>query len=351
MAIALFLCSGCQTKKLESSPMDQFDETWKARHNTTFTAPSVRINDVLANTPGLQLRFTGAMLWDAEVRKALDPARYVPSIFESSRCFGRKKQDDGSEILWRVSQQRAWKTGELVTVVEHVHIDPARRIIHFLGERHATDEGGRTVTATDTQPLFNVEHSVAGNEDAPVVAWRIVHLTEHPDPSLVEVLRRRLTPDSLPEYVAVYLRERLAAPTPQSPRLPLETPATEVDWQRPFGLLGPEMASVWGDAQHEAHGSLLRFPAAHRSGLHTHPFDSWGVVLEGELTHAYPGRPPGKLLGPGGWYFEPAGMAHESICGERAPCVVLVFNPGRFGFVLEQREEGPKVALPEATER
>ncbi len=351
MALTLTLCTGCVTKKVESSPMDRFAEAWNAPRNTTFTAPPIRINEVLAKSADLELRLTGGMLWDAEVRKALDPARYVPSIFGSSRCFGREGHADGSETLWRASQQRAWKTGQLVTVVERVRIDPVRRTIHFLGEQRAMDEQGNTVTATEAQPRFNVEHSVEGTEDDPVVAWRIVHETNHPDPSLVEVLRQRLTADSLPEYIAVYVRERLGAPAPQRHAVPSETPAAEVEWRRPFGPHGPEMASVWGDALRGTHGSLLRFPAAHRSGLHTHPFDSSGVVLEGELTHAYPGRPPGKLMGPGSWYFEPAGLAHESICGEQGPCVVLVFNPGRFGFVPERREEDSRVALPRAAER
>lgn len=313
-----------------------FTDAWNTEHHTRFAAPPIRLNGLLARDPALSLRMTAGMLWDVEVRKAMDPVRYVPSVFSASRTFGAARERNGLETMWRVSEQRSWRSREPVQVIEHVSIDHLHRRVRFRGVRRVTDEHGDTVLATETQPLFLVEHGVQGEEDDPAISWRIVHLTERPEPALVAALSEVLTAERLPEYVSVYLRERFAGSRLQataSPQGPLETPAQAVAWQRPFGPQGPEMATVWGDAKLGAHGSLLRFAPGSNSGMHTHPFDSWGVVVEGELHHTYWGQPRGASMGPGSWYFEPAGVPHESVCGPASACVVLVFNPGPFGFV------------------
>jgi hypothetical protein len=160
--------------------------------------------------------FTALMLWDAELRKAWDPATYIPSVVRSSRAWGRQVLPDGDEHFWRISEQRGWRTGEFAVVIEEVFVNHRARRITFLGRSEARDEKGGLLRATAQQPLFHVEHAVGGTEDAPLILWRMVHLTPSRDEALLAALRSILAVGARPEYLDIYLRRDVRLSVPET---------------------------------------------------------------------------------------------------------------------------------------
>lgn len=69
--------------------------------------------------------------------------------------------------------------------------------------------GGRTIEAGTGQPIFHVEHSVSGPGDRPLNNWRIVHLTDHPDPAMLDHFEELGHDPYLRVFIEVYLREDL----------------------------------------------------------------------------------------------------------------------------------------------
>ena len=313
------------------TPQQAFEDAWNAPTATRFIAPTIDVNAALANE-GSPWRMTQRMAWDAEVRKAMAPHHALPEQFATSHMWGRTTVD-GRTTFIRASEQRAWDGADVVLVLEAILIDDNHRRMWFQGLPQAVSEDGTVLHANEQQPLFHVEHSVGGTPDTPLLSWRIVHDTIAPDASVVARLQD-LNPHAVPAYVTAYLTDRTAMGSPSSRSVSdaREAAAAHVAWTQPFGPHGPEMAVVWGDPKTGPHGSLLRFRPGAVAGLHVHPHDSYGVVVEGMLVHTYQGQPPGEPLGPGSWYFEPAGVPHVSTCGVEGPCVVLVHNPGPFGF-------------------
>lgn len=313
---------------------DPFEAAWRdAPADARVEWPPVDVNRALA-AAGRPVAMTRWMLWDAEIRKARAPHVYLPSRFQRSRIWDVRTSPDGSQGFVRASVQRSWRPeGGMVTLVEAVSIDPIRQRIVFRSLRSAVDDTGQTVVATPTEPEFLVVHEVAGTDDHPEIHWRVVRSSPGDDRSWVAPGVGDAAP-TVPEFVDVYLAERLRPParSPATVADAHETVADAVQWTRPFGPHGPEMATLWGDPTRGPHGSLLRFAPGTVSGRHVHPHDSWGVVVQGELVHTYDGQAPGAPLGVGSWYFEPAGVPHVSACSDASACVVMVHNPGPFGY-------------------
>ena len=191
----------------------EFEAAWKNSSHTRYELPRFDLNRALAPRPHgtAAPRFTGSMLWDAELRKAWDPATYIPSVVRSGHSWDRLRLPAGDEVFWRVSEQRSWMAGNFVSVIERVALDHRARRAIFLGRPEAPGKDGKRLAATIEQPLFFVEHSVQGTEDAPVIGFRIVHLTARPDERLIERLSGMLGSISVPEYVDIYRRRDLGA--------------------------------------------------------------------------------------------------------------------------------------------
>ncbi|MBX2797918.1 MAG: cupin domain-containing protein [Myxococcales bacterium] len=316
---------------MTATPPTSFSEVYDRVGSTRFVAPEIDLNAALRAT-GQPQRLTRWTAWDAEVRKALDPDVYLPSRFASSTVWGEDLVDTATTSFLRHSRQRSWVDGAWVSVVERVTLDPVQQRIWFVGLRQAVGPDGRTVRATSEQPLFVVEHGVEGTDDDPMLHFAVALRTSSEDASLVAPLAT-MTALQVPEYVQIYLsRTSGSVGSRATVEDAHETPAARVQWARPFGPRGPQMATLWGDPATGPHGSLLKFAPGADSGLHTHPHDSTGLVVQGTLVHTYEGQPPGVTMGPGSWYFEPAGVPHVSRCGDAEACIVLVYNPGPFGF-------------------
>ena len=195
----------------------EFAAAWADPRHTRFELPPADINEVLADwyTTGSPLTFTRDMLWDAEVRKARQPDRYIPGVVRagSAHAWGRRHQAGGAESFARSSRQRLWlQPGEYGLVLEQTHLDHQVQQATFVGAAELAGPDEEPLHADRRQALFHVEHSAGGQPGRPVSRWRIVHLTRQPDPALSQVFTRLAASPWLPEYVEIYIREDLHIP-------------------------------------------------------------------------------------------------------------------------------------------
>jgi hypothetical protein len=184
------------------------DDAWHTPGVTAIDLPAVDVNQVLADRYELDrdLTFTRTMLWDMEVRKAAAPDIYIPTVVApgSATKFPSTRHEE-LEDFTRVSDQRLWgERDRFGTIVEHVRLDHGRQRAFFVG-----DSGFGDVRATTDQPIFHVEHSVAGPEDRPLNLWRIMVLTETVDQHLVDVFTQMGADPYLRVFIEVYLQKDL----------------------------------------------------------------------------------------------------------------------------------------------
>ncbi|HWN35796.1 MAG TPA: hypothetical protein VNP03_23805 [Pseudonocardia sp.] len=187
-----------------------FEQAWSAPGNTAVELPPVDVNQALAEHYELdrELVFTRDMLWDMEVRKAVDPDVYITSVVTPGSV--RKWPVEPADDFVRISEQRLWLQPERRgLVLEQVHIDRSRHSVYFLGTAELTSPAGEVVRAGAGQPLFHVEHTAAGTEQRPVNRWRIVHLTDTPDQPLVDHFARFGTRPGLRDFIEQYIRRDL----------------------------------------------------------------------------------------------------------------------------------------------
>ena len=192
---------------------ETFERAWTDPANTRIELPPVDVNRVLARhyRTSEPLRFTRTMLWDMEVKKAFRPDLYIPSVVSegSSRCWRRQAEAGGAESFVRCSRQRLWlEPSEHGLVLEQVFLNPARQSATFVGAAELLDSDGNLLRTGEGQPLFHVEHSVDGGEFRPLNLWRIVYLTDRPEPRRID--RFTLAKEVwLREFVEIYIRRDL----------------------------------------------------------------------------------------------------------------------------------------------
>ncbi|QUQ62926.1 hypothetical protein [Kutzneria sp. CA-103260] len=184
------------------------DNAWHTPGVTAIELPAVDVNQVLADHYELdrELTFTRTMLWDMEARKAAAPDVYIPTVVApgSATKFPSTRHEE-LEDFTRVSDQRLWGDRDRFgTIIEHVRLDHGHQRAFFVG-----DSEFRDVEATTDQPLFHVEHSVAGAENRPLNLWRIMVLTEAVDQHLVDVFTKMGEDPYLRVFIEVYLEKDL----------------------------------------------------------------------------------------------------------------------------------------------
>jgi hypothetical protein len=188
------------------------EEAWGQAGTTTSELPAVDVNQVLADTyDGVDFEFTRDMLWDMEVKKAAAPDVYIPTVVRAGSAEKFPSVRRGAvEDFTRVSEQRLWaRPDRYETIIEHVRLDHAGQRAFFVGAAHYTAPDGREFVAGTGQPLFHVEHSVGGSARQPLNLWRIVHLTEQPDPALTAVFDEMARDRHLRVFVEVYIERDL----------------------------------------------------------------------------------------------------------------------------------------------
>tara|TARA_R110002167_G_scaffold10266_17_gene47427 strand:- start:571 stop:1212 length:642 start_codon:yes stop_codon:yes gene_type:complete len=192
----------------------EFENAWANPKYTRFELPAPDVNKVLSECydVGKPIALTGSMVWDMELKKAWNPANYIPYVVSRDHAWGRYSLDDVSEHFVREITAKAWILEDTVgPVFEEVFISHKERRMIFLGRDQLTTETGEAIRTNEYQPLFHVEHGVAGTEDAPLNTWRIVILTENNDPRYHQPFEEMVKAGGLPGFLEIYINRDLDA--------------------------------------------------------------------------------------------------------------------------------------------
>lgn len=194
-----------------TSAKAEFEKAWRDPNCTQFELPAVDVNKVLKEryTASAPIHVTRTMVWDMELKKAWDPATYIPYVVSGGRSWGRHGLEDGCERFFRSSDQRAWISEDRGRVLEDVFINHAAREIIFLGRAELVADTGERVRARDLQPLFHVEHAAGGSEVNPLNLWRIVVLTAGKDLRFTQPFEQMAAAGLLPEFLEIYIERDL----------------------------------------------------------------------------------------------------------------------------------------------
>lgn len=101
---------------------------------------------------------------------------------------------------------------------------------------------------------------------------------------------------------------------------------------------GVSFGALYGDWSAEAHGKLARFDPGLASPVHTHTHAYHGVVVSGTVSNPYPGEESPPEMGPGEYWFVPAGAAHVTSCVSTEPCLFYTHSDAAWDIELV---EGP----------
>ncbi|WP_299724679.1 cupin domain-containing protein [uncultured Tateyamaria sp.] len=99
---------------------------------------------------------------------------------------------------------------------------------------------------------------------------------------------------------------------------------------------GVAFAALSGDRWSEAYFAMVRLPGGTISPPHVKSADMFGVMVEGQMTHATLGQKDPTIIGPGSYYHVPAHLPHISSCVSDTPCVTMLYQDGAFDFVPVQ---------------
>ncbi|MHC0432147.1 hypothetical protein ACX6XY_18440 [Streptomyces sp. O3] len=193
----------------------EFERAWADPHHTRAELTPVDVNKVLDEhyTTGEPLRLTRADLWDMEVRKAASPGAFIPYVVKAgSDAAWAPGRTDGAlgDAFVRRSTQRLWADPDAYgLVLEEVGLNHERQVVTFIGRAELPDADGTPLTADPRQPLFHVQHGVAGTDEHPLNTWRIVLLTDAPDARFDEPFAALDRDPYLPGFVERYARDVL----------------------------------------------------------------------------------------------------------------------------------------------
>jgi hypothetical protein len=187
----------------------EFETAWQNPMHTRVALPAVDVNSVLASKyeSSAPVKITRDMVWDMELKKAWDPATFIPYVVSEGKSWGRRRLHDGSEHFFRSSEQLGWIVEERGTVLEEVFIGHTAQRILFLG-RDSFEGDGKVLKASNFQPLFHVEHAAGGSADEPLNLWRIVVLTKGRDERYAEPFKEMARKGLLPGFLEIYIERQ-----------------------------------------------------------------------------------------------------------------------------------------------
>ncbi len=202
--------SAQSTQPTCAGALAEFEAAWNDPRTTSVELPPVDVNRTLAEQylVAPPTRMTRTQVWDMEVKKAWDPLTYIPYVVSEGGSWAATDLPDGRRHL-RSSIQKAWLSDERGRVLEDVFTDPAAQRVVFLGRARMTGPDGETLLADPYQPLFHIEHGVGGTEEEPDNLWRIVLLTDQPDPRYAAEFAAAATAGGLPGFLEIYLARDL----------------------------------------------------------------------------------------------------------------------------------------------
>lgn len=108
--------------------------------------------------------------------------------------------------------------------------------------------------------------------------------------------------------------------------------ASQFDWQTtPEGVA---FAALDGDRFESAYMAMVRLPAGLISPPHIKSANMFGIVVEGQMTHApHKEAQDAPVLSSGSFYKIPKDLAHVSSCVSEVPCVTFLYQDGQFDFL------------------
>ena len=92
-------------------------------------------------------------------------------------------------------------------------------------------------------------------------------------------------------------------------------------------------AKTYGDYETTAHGKFVQFPAKFTTPVHTHTKAYHGVVIKGVATNPFNGDTNPAKMGPGSYWYVPAGAVHTTACISEEPCLFYTHSDGAFDLI------------------
>jgi len=93
-----------------------------------------------------------------------------------------------------------------------------------------------------------------------------------------------------------------------------------------------KMGAAWGDRAAGKHGTFGEFPGEASSPAHSHSGDYHGVVISGVMINPFEGEKNPTKMGPGSYWYVPAGMEHVTACISKQPCRFYFHADNAFDF-------------------
>ena len=113
---------------------------------------------------------------------------------------------------------------------------------------------------------------------------------------------------------------------------PVAKPAAAVPWVDVNEAI--RFGDAFGDRATGPQGTFGTFPGNFNTPVHTHTGAYHAVVLKGEMTNPFgaEGEANPPTMGPGSYWYVPAGMAHATACVSAEPCMFYMHAGGAFDF-------------------
>ena len=110
------------------------------------------------------------------------------------------------------------------------------------------------------------------------------------------------------------------------------TEAGAIEWMPidPNKPDGPKMAPVSGNPKQGAFSALVKLPAGHGSGLHSHPATMHGVVISGTVKNGRSAEDAVAIQAGTKW-TQPGGEVHFTGCSAEAECIFVGHMEGAMG--------------------
>jgi len=112
-------------------------------------------------------------------------------------------------------------------------------------------------------------------------------------------------------------------------------PANDIKYFKPMDGAPIEFGMAYGNTFKSDHGTFGKFPGKFETPIHTHSQAYHAIVIQGVMTNPMQGQ-AGKAreMGPGSYWFVPAGKAHSTACVSDAPCNFYMHQQVPFDFAM-----------------
>jgi len=112
-------------------------------------------------------------------------------------------------------------------------------------------------------------------------------------------------------------------------------PANNVNYFKPMEGAPIEFGMAYGNTFESDHGTFGKFPGQFETPVHTHSQSYHAVVIEGVMTNPMQGQTEFvSKMGPGSYWFVPAGQAHSTACVSSSPCQFYMHQQVPFDFAM-----------------